>query len=67
MKSSLMTFTVKDLGVSTGGILIVVINWKDANHIDVHPLDRILVRFGKKKTVAVVDVDIHGKNVKPGG
>lgn len=66
MSAREMTFTVKDLGVSTGGILIVVVNWKDANHIDVHPLDRILVRFGRKKTVAVVDVDLHGKNVKPG-
>ena len=59
-------FYVKDMGLSTGGVLIAVLNNHDATHFDVRALDRILIRAGRKKTVAVVDISESEKNIPRG-
>ena len=54
------------MGISTGGPLVAVLNKEDALRLDVHLLDRILLRAGRKKTVAVLDVADFHKNIPTG-
>lgn len=61
-----MKLKVKDVDISTGGSLIVLINEKDAKFLDLHPMDRISVRKGNKKTVAAVDIAQSKKAMAPG-
>jgi len=50
------SFKVEDVGLSTGGVLVVVLNQYDAARFDVHALDRILIKSRRTKSVAVVDI-----------
>lgn len=61
-----MKFKVKDLDIATEGPLVVVLNQKDAQLLDLHAADRVLLRFNKKKTVAIVDIAESKKSVKQG-
>ena len=36
-----MKLKVKDVNLSTGGPLIVILNEEDAQKLDLHPLDRV--------------------------
>jgi 3,4-dihydroxy-2-butanone 4-phosphate synthase len=42
-----MKLTVKTMAIATGGILIAVINQKDAEKLDLHAMDRIKVQKGR--------------------
>jgi len=57
---------VKDLDISTGGHLIAVLNEEDAKILDLHPMDRIKIFFGKKMETVVVDIAMHSSSVKKG-
>ena len=60
-----MKFKIKSLGISTGGILVALINQKDASRLDIHAMDRIkLIRKNKIETV-VVDIG-KGNTIKHG-
>lgn len=61
-----MKLKVKDMDIATGGILIALINQHDARLLDLHAMDRVSVRKGKRKTVAVVDIAESGKAAKKG-
>ena len=61
-----MKLKVKDVDIATGGVRIVILNSFDAQKLDLHHMDRIGVKKGKKKTVAVVDIAESEKLVKKG-
>lgn len=61
-----MKFIVKDMNIATGGILVAVLHADDAKTLDVHNGDRILLRYRGRKTVAILNVALNGKSVKPG-
>ncbi|MBI2546140.1 AMP phosphorylase [Candidatus Woesearchaeota archaeon] len=60
-----MKFTVKDVDISSGGVLVAILNKRDAQKLDIHNLDRIKVIKGDRVETAVVDI-ATGRTVKPG-
>ncbi len=61
-----MKFIVKDMDIATGGALVVTLNEKDAALLDLHHMDRVLVKKGRKKAVAIVDIAESEKAVPVG-
>jgi len=57
---------VKDMDIATGGTLVALLNEKDANHLDLHSLDRIKVKKGKKVETVVLDIAESSKAVPEG-
>lgn len=51
-----MKLQVKYLHISTGGALIAILNQKDAEKLDIHPLDRIKLLKGKRIETVIADV-----------
>ena len=57
---------VKDLGLSSGGPFVIVVNEKDAIHLGLHALDRVRIQKNSKYIICVVDVFKHSGNLKDG-
>jgi len=57
---------VKDMEISTGGPLIVYLNKKDAEKLDLHTSDRVKVIRGKNIATAAVDITDSAKTLPPG-
>ncbi|PIN79630.1 thymidine phosphorylase, partial [Candidatus Woesearchaeota archaeon CG10_big_fil_rev_8_21_14_0_10_34_8] len=51
-----MKLKVKNLPIATGNIIIAVLCERDATNLDLQPADRILLKCGRKKVVATVDI-----------
>ncbi len=52
----MVTLKVKRLDMETGGLPVVLINSELAKSLDLSPMDRIEIRKGRNKVIAVVDV-----------
>ena len=61
-----MKLRVKDIDISRGGPLVAVMNNKDATMFDLHVMDRIKIRKGKKIETVVVDIAQSSKVVPKG-
>ena len=61
-----MKLKVKDIDISSGGPLIAVMNHRDAAMFDLHVMDRIKIKKGKKVETVVVDI-AESSRVVPGG
>ncbi len=61
-----MKFRVKDMDIATGGIMVVILNHIDAEKLDLHSGDRILVRDGKKNITCILDISESDKAVPEG-
>lgn len=61
-----MKFKTKKLGISTGSIVIAVMNSKDAQRYSFHEGDRVEVYAGKKTSVAVLDITDTDNLIPPG-
>jgi len=61
-----MKFKVKDMEIATGGTLVAILNLRDAAKFDLHALDRIKIREGRKSTEAVLDIGESCKVVPAG-
>jgi len=61
-----MKLKVKDVDLSSGGPLIAIINEKDANRLDLHALDRIKIKKGKKQAVVAINIAESSKSIKKG-
>lgn len=59
-------FIVKDLDIGTGGALIAILNEEDAERLDFHSEDRLLVIKGKRKETAILDTTPSSHIVLPG-
>ena len=57
---------IKDMDISTGGILVAVLNKKDAELYDLHPGDRIKILKKQKIETVVVDISESEKAVPAG-
>jgi hypothetical protein len=47
---------IKDMDITTGGVLVGIVNAKDAKRLDLHSLDRVKVRKGNKEETIVLDI-----------
>ena len=61
-----MKFRVKDMDISTGGLMVAILNKKDARVLDVRSGDRILVKNGKGEATCILDISESKKAVPPG-
>lgn len=61
-----MKFSVKDMDIATGGVLIAILNYKDAKKLDLRSGDRILLSYKKQKTVCIIDISESSKAVSVG-
>tara|TARA_Y100000034_G_scaffold10237_1_gene10808 strand:- start:3474 stop:4952 length:1479 start_codon:yes stop_codon:yes gene_type:complete len=61
-----MHLKVKDMDIATGGPLVALLNYKDAIKLDLHHGDRVLIKKGKKQTVAIIDIAESKKALPPG-
>ena len=61
-----MKFRVKDMDIATGGILVVILNQKDARKLDLHSGDRILVHDGSGEVTCILDISESDKAVPEG-
>ncbi|MBI4143437.1 AMP phosphorylase [Candidatus Woesearchaeota archaeon] len=61
-----MKLKIRDIDISSGGPLVAVMNHKDAAMLDLHVMDRIKIRKGRKIETVVVDI-ADGRKVVPQG
>ena len=61
-----MKFSVKDMDVATGGILVVVLHAHDADRLDLHHGDRIRITHGAKHVEVLVDIAESERSVPIG-
>ena len=61
-----MQLRVKDIDISSGGPFVAVMNSKDAAMLDLHVMDRIKIKKGKKTETVVVDIAQTDKIVPRG-
>ncbi len=61
-----MKYIVKDMDIATGGVIVALLNQKDARKFDLHHEDRILVKHNRKQVVAIVDIGESSKAVPQG-
>ncbi|MEM2916193.1 MAG: AMP phosphorylase [Candidatus Woesearchaeota archaeon] len=61
-----MKLKVKDMDIATGDVQVAILNEKDASMLDLHHNDRIFIRKGLRKTIAVLDIAESEKAVPPG-
>ncbi len=54
------------MDIATGGIQVCVLNWQDAQALDLHLMDRIKISKGKKSTIAVLDIAESNKPLSLG-
>jgi AMP phosphorylase len=66
IRISKMKLKIKDLDIATGGPLVAVLNQKDACKFDIHHLDRIKIKKGKKIETVVVHMAESSKVVPQG-
>jgi len=61
-----MKFKVKDMDIATGGTLIAILNQKDADTLDLHSGDRVLVKYKKREITCILDISESNKAVPKG-
>ncbi len=61
-----MRLRVKDMDIATGSTQVVILNSEDAAKLDLYALDRIEIKKGRHKTVAIVDVTENARVVPVG-
>jgi putative thymidine phosphorylase len=61
-----MKLKVKDLDIATGGILIAILNHKDASKLDIFSGDRVAVKFKNRKINCIVDISVSDKMIPEG-
>lgn len=61
-----MFLKVKDIDIATGGSLISIIHYKDAEKLDLKETDRILLKKGKKEIITSLNISKSSKSIKEG-
>ena len=61
-----MKLNVKDMDIATGGPLVTILNEKDAMKFDIHHMDRIKIKKGKKIETVVANIATSKKTVPEG-
>ena len=61
-----MKFRIKDMDISSGGVLIAILNAKDAKKLDLHSGDRVILHNGGPKITCVLDISESEKAIPEG-
>ncbi|MFH1641347.1 MAG: AMP phosphorylase [Nanoarchaeota archaeon] len=61
-----MKLKVKDMDISTGGVHVAILHQDDAALLDLHPLDRVKIKNGKRIDTVVLDIGTSSKLVAKG-
>lgn len=61
-----MKLKIKDIDIATGGPLVAILNENDAMKLDIHHMDRIKVKKGKKIETVVASIATSPKTVPEG-
>lgn len=61
-----MNFVVKNTNIATGGPLIAVFNSKDAQRLDIHSNDRVLIRRENNEVSALCDISFSDEGISSG-
>ena len=61
-----MKLKVKDVNLSTGGPLIVILNEEDAQALDVHSMDRVRINKDGRGIVCGIDISSDKKQIRKG-
>lgn len=61
-----MKLKVKDMDIATGSTLVAILNEMDAEKLDLHALDRVNIKKGSIKTIAIIDLAESEKAVPRG-
>ena len=61
-----MQFKVKDMDIATGGIMIAILNEKDAHKLDLRSGDRIVINYKRKQAICILDIGESSKAVPEG-
>ena len=61
-----MRFIVKDMDIATGDVSVVILHEDDAEQLDLHHMDRVVIKKQRKEAIAVVHVGESRKAVRPG-
>lgn len=61
-----MELIVKDMDIATGDVQVVILNEHNAVEMDLHHMDRLVIKKNGKKTVAILDIAESKKAVPPG-
>src|SRR3989338_2761414 len=62
----MVKFRVKDMDIASGGVLVAILNEKDAKRLDLHSADRILVKHNSKSVTCILDISESKKAVPEG-
>src|SRR3989344_1984750 len=62
----MVKFRVKDMDIASGGVLVAILNVKDAKKLDLHSADRILVKHNSKSITCILDISESKKAVPVG-
>lgn len=62
----MLRLKTKDIKISTGGPLIVILNRLDAEELDLQPLDRLKIKHGKRSIVTAIDISEGERGIKKG-
>lgn len=60
-----MKLKIRDMGISSGGVLVAIIHKDDAKKMDLHPLDRVKIMLPHRTETAILDIG-DSRVVKPG-
>ncbi|HLD40321.1 MAG TPA: thymidine phosphorylase family protein [Candidatus Nanoarchaeia archaeon] len=61
-----MKFRVKDMDIASGGVLVAILNEKDAKKLDLRSADRILVKYNSKSITCILDISESKRTVPEG-
>ena len=61
-----MRLIIKDMDIATGDVPVAILNEHDACLLDLHSMDRILVKKGRQECICILDIAESKKAVPPG-
>jgi len=61
-----MKFRVKDMDIATGGVLVAILNKKDAHKLDLRSGDRVIVKKNSQEITCILDISESKKAVPEG-
>jgi len=61
-----MKLKIKDMDVEAGTTRVVLLHHKDAKLIDIRPMDRVILKKGKRQIISIADIAESSRTIKQG-
>ncbi|HLC96733.1 MAG TPA: AMP phosphorylase [Candidatus Nanoarchaeia archaeon] len=61
-----MKLKIRDMDLTTGDSLVAIMHKDDASMLDLHPLDRVKIKKGRKLATVIIDIGASSKSIKRG-